>query len=47
MTVSIPLALLAAMLFALAGWLFELAGWAWDVRWPTRERLARITAQRG
>ncbi|GAA2382643.1 acyl-CoA desaturase [Dactylosporangium salmoneum] len=26
-------------------WLFEKAGWAWDVRWPTRERLARIAAR--
>lgn len=24
--------------------LFERAGWAWDVRWPTPERLARLTA---
>jgi stearoyl-CoA desaturase (delta-9 desaturase) len=25
-------------------WLFERLGWAWDVRWPTPQRLARITA---
>ncbi|MFG2045414.1 acyl-CoA desaturase [Dactylosporangium sp. NPDC048998] len=25
-------------------WLFEKAGWAWDVRWPTPQRLARIAA---
>ncbi|WP_432992635.1 acyl-CoA desaturase [Dactylosporangium sp. CA-233914] len=25
-------------------WLFEKLGWAWDVRWPTPQRLARITA---
>ncbi|UAB99231.1 acyl-CoA desaturase [Dactylosporangium vinaceum] len=25
-------------------WLFERLGWAWDVRWPTPARLARITA---
>ncbi|MEV8512250.1 acyl-CoA desaturase [Dactylosporangium sp. NPDC051484] len=25
-------------------WLFEKAGWAWNVRWPTPQRLARITA---
>ena len=21
-------------------WLFEKLGWAWDVRWPTAERIA-------
>ncbi|WP_432840983.1 acyl-CoA desaturase [Dactylosporangium sp. CA-092794] len=26
-------------------WLFERLGWAWDVRWPTKDRLARITVQ--
>jgi stearoyl-CoA desaturase (Delta-9 desaturase) len=26
-------------------WLFERLGWAWQVRWPSRERLARITAE--
>ncbi len=26
-------------------WLFEKLGWAWDVRWPTPRRLARITAR--
>ncbi|GGM61739.1 acyl-CoA desaturase [Dactylosporangium sucinum] len=26
-------------------WLFEKAGWAWDVRWPTRERVARLRLQ--
>ncbi|GAA2638155.1 acyl-CoA desaturase [Dactylosporangium fulvum] len=26
-------------------WLFEKAGWAWDVRWPTPKRLARIRLQ--
>ncbi|GAA4262612.1 acyl-CoA desaturase [Dactylosporangium darangshiense] len=25
-------------------WVFEKLGWAWDVRWPTPERLARISA---
>jgi stearoyl-CoA desaturase (delta-9 desaturase) len=25
-------------------WIFEKLGWAWDVRWPTPQRLARITA---
>jgi stearoyl-CoA desaturase (Delta-9 desaturase) len=25
-------------------WLFEKLGWAWDVRWPTPQRLARIAA---
>jgi stearoyl-CoA desaturase (Delta-9 desaturase) len=25
-------------------WLFEKFGWAYDVRWPTKQRLARITA---
>jgi stearoyl-CoA desaturase (delta-9 desaturase) len=25
-------------------WLFERLGWAWDVRWPTPQRLARIAA---
>jgi len=25
-------------------WIFEKLGWAYDVRWPTAERLARITA---
>jgi len=25
-------------------WLFEKLGWAWQVRWPSEERLARITA---
>ncbi|HTJ36816.1 MAG TPA: acyl-CoA desaturase [Dactylosporangium sp.] len=25
-------------------WVFERLGWAWDVRWPTPERLARISA---
>ncbi|MER7004219.1 acyl-CoA desaturase [Dactylosporangium sp. NPDC000555] len=29
---------------ARAIWLFEKAGWAWDVRWPTPQRLARIAA---
>jgi stearoyl-CoA desaturase (delta-9 desaturase) len=24
-------------------WLFEKLGWAWDVRWPTTRRLARLT----
>jgi stearoyl-CoA desaturase (delta-9 desaturase) len=26
-------------------WLFEKAGWAWDVRWPSPQRLARIAAR--
>ncbi|WP_238010088.1 acyl-CoA desaturase [Dactylosporangium sp. AC04546] len=26
-------------------WLFEKAGWAWDVRWPTRDRVARLRLQ--
>ncbi|WP_433060334.1 acyl-CoA desaturase [Dactylosporangium sp. CS-033363] len=25
-------------------WIFEKLGWAWDVRWPTPARLARLTA---
>jgi stearoyl-CoA desaturase (delta-9 desaturase) len=25
-------------------WIFEKFGWAWQVRWPTEERLARISA---
>jgi stearoyl-CoA desaturase (Delta-9 desaturase) len=25
-------------------WLFEKAGWAYDVRWPTPERLAKLAA---
>lgn len=25
-------------------WIFERFGWAWDVRWPTPERLAKIAA---
>jgi stearoyl-CoA desaturase (Delta-9 desaturase) len=25
-------------------WMFEKLGWAWDVRWPTRRRLDRMTA---
>ena len=25
-------------------WVFEKLGWAWDVRWPTPQRLARISA---
>jgi len=25
-------------------WLFEKAGWAYDVRWPTPRRLARISS---
>lgn len=25
-------------------WLFEKFGWVWNVRWPTRQRLARIAA---
>ncbi|MGI5239010.1 acyl-CoA desaturase [Dactylosporangium sp. CA-139066] len=25
-------------------WIFEKLGWAWDVRWPTPQRLARIAA---
>jgi stearoyl-CoA desaturase (delta-9 desaturase) len=24
-------------------WIFERLGWAYDVRWPTAERLAKIT----
>jgi stearoyl-CoA desaturase (delta-9 desaturase) len=24
-------------------WLFEKLGWAWNVRWPARERLAKLT----
>ena len=26
-------------------WLFEKFGWAYDVRWPTPQRLAKITAE--
>jgi stearoyl-CoA desaturase (delta-9 desaturase) len=25
-------------------WVFERLGWAYDVRWPTTRRLARLTA---
>jgi stearoyl-CoA desaturase (delta-9 desaturase) len=25
-------------------WLFEKLGWAWNVRWPSPQRLARISA---
>jgi stearoyl-CoA desaturase (delta-9 desaturase) len=27
-------------------WIFEKFGWAYDVRWPTARRLARISAGR-
>ncbi len=27
-------------------WIFERLGWAWNVRWPTPQRLARIAADR-
>jgi hypothetical protein len=27
-------------------WTFEKPGWAYDVRWPTPRRLARLTADR-
>jgi stearoyl-CoA desaturase (delta-9 desaturase) len=26
-------------------WLFEKLGWASEVRWPTRERLAKVRAE--
>jgi stearoyl-CoA desaturase (delta-9 desaturase) len=25
-------------------WLFEKLGWVYDVRWPSKQRLAKITA---